>query len=771
MKVPFMIWPIILFWSLFWLVVVLITWEIEMGSKKYKKILRNLFSLIFIVSLFIILFVWRKFDPETGTRQWIVVSNWLSHFRKWLDVSGWTKLVFRVSYEKYEEIYKDPQELNEIKKLIETIVLKNIDKRISRLWVSDYKAYMQTLNEQQYIVVEIWWVTDLDQAKEIIWKTVELEFRLPNTQEPSQSIIQERKEKAKFILQEVKENPEMMSSLADWRWAENVFYNYFSGVTIWDLPDIYQENIKLIDSANIWEISDLLEWIYANITTQDQNWVFSDIELKWYSFFRLVDKKIQTKTFIVADDIIQTANMIWLKNEKLFSKEENEIWLNKYEYIANDLIFNQWELWAWQNAYNAKIFSITTPSSIWLSQEEQDNIDKEIDQKVNYISDNINKKWFNIQSWVKLVNDWRISESDLKVIISNFDTSNTEKIQTYKRFDTNYVVQINDQKSPTEKIYSIIKVYWVDKDIFEEKLKNSVVYDIEDVFVQDRETRKLAIWSKSNRVLNWAYFKFANVSSSQIWQPVVLINFDDAWKDIFCEITEENIWNQMAIFIWWNLLTSPTIQSRICGWWAQIDWQFTPQSARELVNSLNDWALPAPLILMQEEKVDPTLWENAFKWALVATAFWIIAIYVFMLLLYNSKKSFVALGTIIMFIVVLLAILKSIDYALSLSGIAAVILSLWMAVDANVLIFERFREELKEWKSTWWAIDLAVSKSRSAIRDWQLSTWLIALVLFSMWISIFKWFGSMMLITIILTLLVNVTFTKELLKIFYHKKQ
>jgi preprotein translocase subunit SecD len=317
----------------------------------------------------------------------------------------------------------------------------------------------------------------------------------------------------------------------------------------------------------------------------------------------------------------------------------------------------------------------------------------------------------------------------------------------------------------------MIKVYWVNSWEFENILRNKILYDIEDVFIQDRETRKLAIWSQSNKVLNWAYFKFANVWSSQVWQPVVLINFNDEGKDIFCEITEENIGNQMAIFVWWNLLTAPTIQWKICGWWAQIDWQFTPQSAKELVNSLNDWALPAPLVLMQEEKVDPTLWENAFTGALWATLFWIIAIYFFMLILYKTKKSIIALLTLISFIVILLWFLKLIDYALSLSGIAAVILSLWMAVDANVLIFERLREELKEWKTVGSAIELAVNRSWPAIRDWQLSTWLIALVLFSMGVSIFKWFWSMMLVTITLTLLVNVPLTKELLKIFYTKKE
>lgn len=732
---------------------------------------RQIFAILFLLWLFIIFFVWRKFDAQTWKRSLIITPNWITHFRKWLDVSGWTKLVYKVSYEKYEEIYKDVTELNEIKKLIETIVLKNIDKRISKLWVSDYKAYVQTLNDQQYIVVEIWWISDLDQAKEIIGKTVELEFRLPNKEEPSLQTISERKAKAELILQEAKKNSEKMKEFTDWRWAENIFYNHFTGITLSQLPEIYQKNLKLINTIKTWEISNLLEWIYANVQNQDENWLISNTELKWYSFFRVIDKKQETKTVITAEDITATANGLWLKNDKLFSKEDNKIWTNKYEYVWNSLIFNLWQLGSGENAYDVKIVSIAKKSALWISKEKAAEMDKETQSTIDSMVNKITTKWFQLASWVKLLNDGRLSQADLIKIVTNFDPAKTGKVQTYKKFDTTYVVYIRDQKSPTEKIYSIIKVLWVNKDEFENNLKNKIIYDIEDVFIQDRETWKLAIWHNSNKVLNWAYFKFANVSSSQLGQPVVLINFDDAGKDIFCEITESNIGNQMAIFIWWNLLTAPTIQSKICWWWAQIDWQFTPESAKELVNSLNDWALPAPLILMQEEKISPTLWNNAFSWALLATIIWIIAIYFLMLFMYKSKKSFVAIWTLMMFVIMLLAFLKLIDYALSLSGIAAVILSLWMAVDANVLIFERLNEELKEWKSLSSAIELSVSRSRPAIRDWQLSTGLIALILFSMWISIFKWFGSMMLITMTLTLLVNVPFTKELLKIFYTKKE
>jgi preprotein translocase subunit SecD len=120
---------------------------------------------------------------------------------------------------------------------------------------------------------------------------------------------------------------------------------------------------------------------------------------------------------------------------------------------------------------------------------------------------------------------------------------------------------------------------------------------------------------------------------------------------------------------------------------------------------------------------------------------------------------------------VLAAFMKLTDYALSLSGIAVIILSIGMWVDANILIYERLREELKEKKSIEWAIDNAKNRSWSAIRDGQISAWLIGFVLFSMGTNVFKGFGSMLIVTILLTLFFNVPLTKMLLHTFYDPKK
>ena len=148
--------------------------------------------------------------------------------------------------------------------------------------------------------------------------------------------------------------------------------------------------------------------------------------------------------------------------------------------------------------------------------------------------------------------------------------------------------------------------------------------------------------------------------------------------------------------------------------------------------------MPAPLILMQEEKISPTLGVNALTGSLRAGLVGFFAIAFLMYCMYGWKKMLLTSLVLLSFLSFLFALMKLADYALSLSGIAAIILSIGMAVDANILIYERLREERKEGKSRSSAIDTAKNRSRTAIRDGQISTGLIALILFTMGTNMFK---------------------------------
>lgn len=157
-------------------------------------------------------------------------------------MSGGTKLVYKISYDKYEKIYTNAAELNAIKQNIEDIIGKKIDNRISQLGVSDYKSYIQNMDNQRYIVVEIGGIADLDQAKEMIGKTLELEFKLQKKEKPTKASMAARKELANNILDEVNKTPELMAKLMEGRMSENIFYNHFTGATLDQLPEFYQNN-------------------------------------------------------------------------------------------------------------------------------------------------------------------------------------------------------------------------------------------------------------------------------------------------------------------------------------------------------------------------------------------------------------------------------------------------------------------------------------------------------------------------------------------------
>ena len=708
------------------------------------------------------------------SRQLSFAWNAVTNFRKWLDISGGTRLIYRISYDNYEQTYSgNSQALDEIKRTVENIILKNIDGRISQLWVSDYKSFTQKLDNETQIVVEIWWVADLDQAKELIGKTVELEFKLPNEKEWTEEEKNERIAIAQNLYSDLLNNSDKFEAIADNRQSENVYYTKYDKVTTSQLPTIYQENLGVLNETQEWKVSPLMEGQYYSYQYQDESGNVQNVDMNGYTFFRMISKEEWVRTGVNLSDIIEVATSLGATYDEKFTlaKEWTNIDSGSYVVEWDVLRYNNGEVYPNEEAYDVRILAMIPNVSIDAQSGdiETEQSDEDFLAEVNSAKDTLLADNEAEISSASPVYDGILSTSSLKEAIPSFDINNTEEVQIYEAEWFTYLIVLRDKKSATDHWYNIATVNWINEEEFNKALESQTFYTMEEVFIQDR-LGWVNAQTDDGEILNGANFKYASVSTSQLGQPVVLISFDTKWSDIFCKITEKNIWKQMAIFIWWEMITSPVIQARICDGSAQIDGNFTAESAKELTNQLNDWALPAPLILMQEEKVSPTLWENALNWALLAMAFWFIAIWLYMTWIYGWKKWLVSLLSLTIYTMVLFAIVKIIDYALSLSGIAAIILSIWMAVDANVLIFERMREEKENKKSDEEAINVAYDRSWSAIRDGQISTWMIGLLLMLMWINMFKWFGTMLVVWVLLTLLINAPVIKELLHIFYRKK-
>jgi SecD/SecF fusion protein len=213
--------------------------------------------------------------------------------------------------------------------------------------------------------------------------------------------------------------------------------------------------------------------------------------------------------------------------------------------------------------------------------------------------------------------------------------------------------------------------------------------------------------------------------------PAVAFQFNSEGARMFGDITQRNIGRPLGIFLDDDLVSAPTVNARIEER-GQITGLDGP-AARQLVAQLNAGALPLPFTIVQQTEVDATLGSDAVAKSLVAGWIGFGVVVLFMLLLYRAQGLIAALA-LVTYAVVMLAIFKLIPVTLTLAGIAAFVLSLGMAVDANILIFERMREEIRSGASLYTAIERGFSRAWTSIRDSNVSTIITSVILY--------WFGD-----------------------------
>lgn len=727
---------------------------------------------VIVLWLFLIFFFGKEPNKETGRNKWIVVPNGIEYFKKGLDVAGGTRLVYTIDYSQYKEVYTDAAQFQQVKKNIETIIKKNVDSRIDKLGVSEYNAYYQTAWDAYYLVVEIGGISDLDQAKNTIGKTLELEFKLPSGEEPNAQMIAERKELARVALNKVLDQPDKFQELMDEKGSENIFYSSYSGTTLSQLPDIYKTNADVLQNLEIGKIyPGLLEGIYATIPAQGSG---EDTELKGFTFFRILSRELVERSKLSPQDIMGLAQQYELENTIALIKNP-ELALEEYAYdTANKRLTYFAAETNQEEVYKLEIYNVAKANQLGLTPEQMTAEDAIFDNTVEEVKSALvaNHDPSEIEGTTFVMNDW----TDITIMqeqIPSFAGQEVGTTEVYTHPGGVWVVKAVDLKTKDDVLGQMILLDNLDETTWNKihsELKATTFYTIEDVFVQDRQMWVPAVDSKTNKLLNGAYFEFANTDLSQTGQPVVVINFNGKGKELFCNITKANIGTPMAIFAGGNMLTSPVINSEICGGQAEISGNFDSEWAKKLVESLNEWTMPATLVLMQEEKISPTLGENALNASMLAGAIGILLIIVLIWFMYGWRKAIVTTGVLLTFVIALLGLMKLTSYPLSLSGIAAVILSIGMGVDANILIYERVREEAKAGMTIKSAIDTWHKRSWAAIRDGNFSTLIIAALLFILGINMFKGFGLMMMLNIGLILALNVPMTKDLLHMVFHRK-
>lgn len=252
-------------------------------------------------------------------------------------------------------------------------------------------------------------------------------------------------------------------------------------------------------------------------------------------------------------------------------------------------------------------------------------------------------------------------------------------------------------------------------------------------------------------------------------QPEIGLELTSEGGKLFAEITKRNVGKQLAIYLDGAPISAPTVREEITGGQAIISGDFTPQSAKELVGRLNAGALPVPISLIAQQSIGASLGKDSLDRSLFAGLIGFFAVAIFMILWYRVP-GIMAILALVIYIAMSLAILKLVPVTLTVAGIAGVILSVGMAVDANILIFERMKEELKSGKQFEEAVREGFNRAWPSIRDSNVSSLITSAILYWFGSSMVRGFALTLGIGIIISMFSAISITRTLLFAVMTKK-
>ena len=264
----------------------------------------------------------------------------------------------------------------------------------------------------------------------------------------------------------------------------------------------------------------------------------------------------------------------------------------------------------------------------------------------------------------------------------------------------------------------------------------------------------------SGKQLKTAVVEFESTTN----QPQVALEFDDEGKKLFAEITERNIGKVVGIYLDGQAISMPTVNEAIPDGKAVISGNFDLTEAKLLAQRLNAGALPVPISLVSQQSVGATLGKIAIQKSLFAGLIGLIAVALFMIFYYRLP-GLMAICALVVYSLVVLALFKLFSITLTLAGVAGFILSIGMAVDANVLIFERTKEELRSGKNLSLSIEEGFKRAWLSIRDSNASSLITCVILAWFGTSIIKGFAITLGIGILVSMFSAITVSRTFLRL------
>jgi len=290
----------------------------------------------------------------------------------------------------------------------------------------------------------------------------------------------------------------------------------------------------------------------------------------------------------------------------------------------------------------------------------------------------------------------------------------------------------------------------------------------------NRETgvvRKIPILLKKQAALTGDLLKEAkvNIDSSRTGYPYVSISFNDAGAKLFDEVTAANIKKRLAIVLDNTIYSAPEIKERISGGNAQISGSFSMDEAKDLTIVLKAGALPAPVKMLQNITVGPSLGTDSIEAGKMAGIIGTLLVVVFMIVYYRLS-GVIADFALLLNIILLLGAMASLNATLTMPGIAGIILAIGMAVDSNVLMFERIRDELRAGKTPRVAVDSGYNKAFWTIFDSHVTTLITAAVLFQFGTGPIKGFAVTLSLGVAINLFTALVGTKTIFDLILSRR-
>jgi len=277
------------------------------------------------------------------------------------------------------------------------------------------------------------------------------------------------------------------------------------------------------------------------------------------------------------------------------------------------------------------------------------------------------------------------------------------------------------------------------------------VYTYKAIFVNEKPSEWATAKTKDGSVLDEKYLTRATAIVDQMGQPEVELTFNKQGAAIFSELTDRLVGKRMAIFVGGQLLTDPTVSVKIPDGKAVITGNYTNASARELANNINTGIVPAPIYLTSERTIDAKIGANALGVIVQAGALGFLVILLFLIWAYRVGGVLAGIA-LFAYTLLVVASVRATGIVLTLASIAGLVLSVGLAIDANILIFERTKEMLKKKTDLMSALEQGFEHSWSAIWDSHVTSFVSAVILYIFGVSLIKGFGLMLGLGIVISL-------------------